>query len=49
MALELNNQTFAPVLDVQGNICRLIDPFSREVVKESDFTVFGDCFFILVT
>ena len=42
VAIELNNKVFAPAIDVQGNIRKLVDPFSKKVAKEYEFTAFGE-------
>ncbi len=41
ICVELNGQIFAPILDVQGNILRLVDPASRTVTSSYEFTAFG--------
>ena len=42
IAIELGNQVFSPVLDVQGNIRCLIDLGSRALACRTDFTAFGE-------
>ncbi len=42
IAIELNGQTFAPILDVQGNIRRLVSVESRSIADSYDFTAFGE-------
>ncbi len=42
VAVELNQKIFAPITDVQKNICRLVDPFSKKTVSHYDFTAFGE-------
>lgn len=42
VAIELGTKTFAPLTDAEGNICRLIDPFSKKVVHRYEFTAFGE-------
>jgi RHS repeat-associated protein len=42
VAIELGTKTLAPLMDVEGNICRLIDPFSKKVVTRYEFTAFGE-------
>ncbi|MES2198603.1 MAG: RHS repeat-associated core domain-containing protein [Chlamydiota bacterium] len=42
VGIELEGQIFAPILDVQGNIRRLIDLDSKAVFKSYDFTAFGE-------
>ncbi len=39
--MELEGQVFAPVLDVQGNICRLVD-LDSSIADSYDFTAFGE-------
>ncbi len=41
ICVELNGQIFAPILDVQGNILRLVDPASRTITSSYEFTAFG--------
>jgi RHS repeat-associated protein len=42
IALELEGQIFAPILDVQGNIIRLISPDSNVVAQSYEFNAFGE-------
>jgi RHS repeat-associated protein len=42
IAIELEGHFFAPLLDAQGNIRRLIDPISRTVANSYEFTAFGE-------
>jgi RHS repeat-associated protein len=42
VAIELNKKIFAPIIDVQGNICRLVDPISKKVASRYEFTAFGE-------
>lgn len=42
VAVELNQKIFAPITDMQKNICRLVDPFSKKTVSHYDFTAFGE-------
>jgi len=42
VAIELKNQIFAPIMDVQGNICRLINPSTKKIVSKYEFTSFGE-------
>lgn len=41
VGIELVNQIFAPILDVQGNVRRLIDLNTRGIADSYDFTAFG--------
>jgi len=41
IALELEGQTFVPLLDVQGSIRRLIDISNGQMAAAYDFTAFG--------
>lgn len=41
VGVEIEGKIFAPHLDVQGNIRRLIDPATKTVVRHDDFTAFG--------
>ncbi len=42
IGVELEGQIFAPLLDVQGNIRRLINPDTRAIEERYDFTAFGE-------
>ncbi len=42
VAIELNNRVFAPAIDVQGNIRKLVDSPSKKVAREYEFTAFGE-------
>jgi RHS repeat-associated protein len=42
VAVELNQKVYAPIMDVQKNICRLVDPSSKKVVSRYDFSAFGE-------
>jgi RHS repeat-associated protein len=42
IALELEGQIFAPILDVQGNIVRLISPDSNTISQSYEFNAFGE-------
>lgn len=42
VSLELNGQIFAPIIDVQGNVRRLINLKSRKLTNSYDFTAFGE-------
>jgi len=42
VGVELDGRLFAPLLDVQGNIRRLIDPDSQTVANRYKFTAFGE-------
>ncbi len=42
IAVELEGKLFAPILDVQGNIRRLVDVQSRSIATHYNFTAFGE-------
>jgi RHS repeat-associated protein len=42
VAVEVKDHIFAPLLDVQGNICRLVDLETRSIAASYDFTAFGE-------
>jgi RHS repeat-associated protein len=42
VAIEMNRKTFATIMDVQNNICRLVDPLSKKIVSKYEFTSFGE-------
>ncbi len=42
IGIEINGQIVAPIIDVQGNIRRLIDLDSKTVTGRYDFTAFGE-------
>lgn len=42
VAIELNNNIFAPLSDVQGNICKLVNPLTKKVASQYHFTSFGE-------
>lgn len=42
VAIELEGKPFAPILDVQGNICRLIDPTTKRIAESYEYTTFGE-------
>ncbi len=42
IAIELEKSLFAPILDAQGNICRLIDPISKETESRYFYSAFGE-------
>ncbi len=42
IAIELEKSVFAPILDAQGNICRLIDPISKEIESRYFYSAFGE-------
>lgn len=42
VGVEIEGQVAAPIIDVQGNIRRLIDVDSKAVASHYDFTVFGE-------
>ena len=42
VAIELNKKIFAPIMDFQGNICRLVNPSSKMVSSRYEFSSFGE-------
>lgn len=42
ISIEIDNHVFAPLLDAQGNIRRLIDTQTRTLAYSDDFTAFGE-------
>ena len=42
VAVEINQTVYASITDMQKNICRLVDPFSKKVVSRYDFSAFGE-------
>lgn len=42
VGVESGEKVFAPILDVQGNICRLIDVNTKTVESNYEFTAFGE-------
>jgi RHS repeat-associated protein len=42
IAIELKKQTLAPLIDYQGNICRLVNPLSKTVSSRYEFSSFGE-------
>jgi RHS repeat-associated protein len=42
VGVEIDGQIFAPIMDVQGNIRRLIDLDSKVITDRYDFTAFGE-------
>ena len=42
VAVELNQKVYATITDIQRNICRLVDPFSKKMVSRYDFSAFGE-------
>ncbi len=42
VAIELNKKIFVPVTDMQGNICRLVEPLSKKITSRYAFTAFGE-------
>ncbi|MBX9744440.1 MAG: RHS repeat-associated core domain-containing protein, partial [Chlamydiales bacterium] len=42
VGIEMDGQVVAPIIDVQGNIRRLIDLDSKAIVGQYDFTSFGE-------
>jgi RHS repeat-associated protein len=42
VAIEMNRKAYATIMDVQNNICRLVDPLSKKIVSKYEFTAFGE-------
>jgi len=42
IAVELEGQVFAPILDTQGNICRLINLHSKTPTHSYEYSAFGE-------
>ncbi len=42
IAIELEKSVFAPILDAQGNICRLVNPISKEIESRYFYSAFGE-------
>ncbi|MBS0649772.1 MAG: RHS repeat-associated core domain-containing protein [Verrucomicrobia bacterium] len=42
LCIEIEGKPYAPIVDVQGNICSLIDPRTHAVTSNYDFTAFGE-------
>ena len=42
ICVEVKGKPFAPILDSQGNICRLIDPATKSIASSYVFTAFGE-------
>lgn len=42
VSIEINKKIFAPTMDVQANICQLIDPVSKTIASQYEFTAFGE-------
>jgi len=42
VCIELEGKPYAPIVDVQGNICSLIDPAARVMTSSYAFTAFGE-------
>lgn len=42
ISVEMGSRVFAPIMDIQGNIRRLIDPKTKTVAERYDFTAFGE-------
>jgi RHS repeat-associated protein len=41
VAIELDGSLYVPIFDCQGNICRLIDPYSQRIAESYQFDAFG--------
>lgn len=42
IALEIENKTYAPLVDLQGNITHLVDVHTRKIAEMYHFTAFGE-------
>ncbi|MDN3507014.1 MAG: hypothetical protein P0S96_07285 [Simkaniaceae bacterium] len=42
LSIEVGGKIFAPLIDVQGNIRRLVDVYSKTLAASYDFTAFGE-------
>lgn len=42
IAIEIEDQIFAPLIDIHSNICRLINPSTRTIADSDEFTAFGE-------
>ncbi|MBS0650667.1 MAG: RHS repeat-associated core domain-containing protein, partial [Verrucomicrobia bacterium] len=42
VCIEIDGKPYAPIVDVQGNICSLIDPRTRAMTSSYAFTAFGE-------
>ena len=42
IAIELEGKIFAPSLDVQGNVCQLIDIDTKNITNQYEYTSFGE-------
>ncbi len=42
VGVEIEGKVYAPLLDVQGNICRLVDPNTKAIASYFDPTAFGE-------
>ncbi len=42
ISIELEGQVFAPLLDVQDNVCGLVDPDSQSIAAKHEWTAFGE-------
>jgi RHS repeat-associated protein len=42
ISVEIGDRFFAPIMDIQGNIRRLIDPKTKTIAEHYDFTAFGE-------
>lgn len=43
IAIELEGDVYAPLLDVQGNVRQLVDIASKEVKNQYEYSAFGEC------
>lgn len=41
VAIEIQNQPYAPLHDISGNICALLDPEEGEIIESYSYTAFG--------
>lgn len=42
VAFEIQGEAYVPLHDIAGNVVRLVDPQSREVVESYEYTAFGE-------
>ncbi len=42
IAIEIKGEVYVPLHDVAGNVIKLIDPQSREIVESYEYTAFGE-------
>ena len=42
IAFEIKGETYAPLHDIAGNVTKLIDPLSRDIIESYQYTAFGE-------